>query len=153
MIQTNFSLVKDANEVLELTVFDEDPNKKVEFLGKIAIPLLKIRNCEKRWYGLKDRKLQVPAKGRILLEMDLVFNPVKAALRTFNPREEKFLAQEQKFKRTTLVNNVNRLKEFYANFMEYREYMRSCLMWESYPRSITSMFVSLDDIIYIYKLF
>ena len=33
--------MKDIHSVLEVTVFDEDPNKKVEFLGKIAIPLLK----------------------------------------------------------------------------------------------------------------
>lgn len=74
--------------------------------------------------------------------MDVLWNPVKAAVRTFNPREQKFLAQEQRFKRAILVNNVNRLKEFWAGVMEYREYMRSCLMWESYPRSITAMFVS-----------
>lgn len=59
----------DIHEVLEITVFDEDPNKKVEFLGKVAIPLLKIRNCEKRWYGLKDRKLRIPAKGRVRMSL------------------------------------------------------------------------------------
>lgn len=34
--------MKDVHECLELTVYDEDPNKKVEFLGKVAIPLLKV---------------------------------------------------------------------------------------------------------------
>ena len=28
--------------MLEVTVFDEDRDKKVEFLGKIAIPLLRV---------------------------------------------------------------------------------------------------------------
>lgn len=37
-----FSSVKDIHETLEITVYDEDPNKKVEFLGKVAIPLLKV---------------------------------------------------------------------------------------------------------------
>jgi hypothetical protein len=137
-----FSSVKDIHEVLEVTIYDEDPNKKVEFLGKVAIPLLKIRNCEKRWYGLKDRKLRIPVKGRVLLEMDVLWNPVKAAVRTFNPREQKFLAQEQRFKRAILVNNWNRLKDFWDGVIEYRDYMRSCLTWESYTRSITAMTVS-----------
>ncbi|CAD5208747.1 unnamed protein product [Bursaphelenchus xylophilus] len=131
--------VKDIHEVLEVTVYDEDPNNKVEFLGKVAIPLLKIRNCERRWYCLKDRKLQTQVKGRILLEMDVIWNPVKAAIRTFNPRERKFIAQEPKFKRATLVQNVNRLREFWRTVGEYRAYMQSCLDWESTQRSLTAM--------------
>lgn len=38
----SFSKVKDVHSVLEITVYDEDRDKKVEFLGKIAIPLLKV---------------------------------------------------------------------------------------------------------------
>ena len=34
--------MKDIHSVLEVTVFDEDRDKKVEFLGKIAIPLLRV---------------------------------------------------------------------------------------------------------------
>jgi hypothetical protein len=37
-----FSQVKDIHSVLEITVYDEDRDKKVEFLGKVAIPLLKV---------------------------------------------------------------------------------------------------------------
>lgn len=76
----NFSNVKDINSVLEVTVFDEDRDHKVEFLGKVSIPLLRIRNGEKRWYCLKDKKLHVRAKGNcpmILLEMNVVWNPVR----------------------------------------------------------------------------
>jgi hypothetical protein len=28
---------------LEVTIYDEDRDKKVEFLGKVAIPLLRVR--------------------------------------------------------------------------------------------------------------
>lgn len=73
------SNVKDVNSVLEVTVFDEDPDYKVEFLGKVAIPLLSINNGVQKWYSLKNKKLTSRAKGnnpRILLEMRLVWNPV-----------------------------------------------------------------------------
>uniref|UniRef100_A0A915LIA8 C2 domain-containing protein n=1 Tax=Meloidogyne javanica TaxID=6303 RepID=A0A915LIA8_MELJA len=65
-----------VHQIIELTVYDEDPNKRVEFLGKIAIPLLNIFNGEKRWYMLKNKKLDGPAKGRILVEGTLYFNYV-----------------------------------------------------------------------------
>lgn len=75
----HFSNVKDINSVLEVTVFDEDPDYKVEFLGKVAIPLLSINNGAQKWYSLKDKKLMSRAKGnnpRVLLEMRLIWNPV-----------------------------------------------------------------------------
>lgn len=49
--------------VLELTVFDEDRDHKVEFLGRVVIPLLRIHNGEKRWYTLKDKVMHSRAKG------------------------------------------------------------------------------------------
>lgn len=57
------SNVKDMSSVLEITVYDEDRDHKVEFLGKVVIPLLRIRNGEKRWYALKDKKMYTRAKG------------------------------------------------------------------------------------------
>ena len=37
------SKVKDIHSVLEITVFDEDADKKVEFLGRLSIPLLQVQ--------------------------------------------------------------------------------------------------------------
>ena len=34
--------MKDIHSVLEVTVYDEDRDKKAEFLGKVAIPLLRV---------------------------------------------------------------------------------------------------------------
>ncbi|KAK5983553.1 hypothetical protein GCK32_017006, partial [Trichostrongylus colubriformis] len=67
--------VKDIHTCLEVTVYDEDPNNKFEFLGKVSIPLLSIKNCERRWYALKNKKLTARARGEILLELDVIWNP------------------------------------------------------------------------------
>ncbi|VDM95432.1 unnamed protein product [Onchocerca ochengi] len=104
--------VKDIHSILEITIYDEDPNKKAEFLGKIAIPLLQIQNCEPKWYALKDRKLETRAKGQILLEMDVIWNPIRAAIRTFNPRERKYIETNPKFKRRLFMNSYARFAKF-----------------------------------------
>ena len=60
--------------------------------------LLQIKNGERKYYALKDKKLRRRAKGAILLEMEVIWNNPRAAIRTFNPREQKYMDQEQKFK-------------------------------------------------------
>lgn len=73
---TYFSTVKDVTSLLEITVHDE---KKGENIGRISIPLLRIRNGEKKWYALKDNSERNRAKGdnpRILIEMSLQWNLV-----------------------------------------------------------------------------
>ncbi|XP_066262384.1 multiple C2 and transmembrane domain-containing protein isoform X2 [Euwallacea similis] len=134
--------VKDINSVLDIIVFDEDRDHKVEFLGKVAIPLLRIRNGEKRWYALKDKKLRSRAKGnspQILLEMSLVWNPIRACIRTLNPKEEKFMQTEMKFKRQVFVRNVLRLKVFVMLFLEIGKFVQDCFEWESKIQSFAAL--------------
>ncbi|GLH08267.1 Multiple C2 and transmembrane domain-containing protein [Gryllus bimaculatus] len=131
--------VKDINSVLEVTVYDEDRDHKVEFLGKVAIPLLRVRNGEKKWYSLKDKKLHGRAKGncpQILLEMTVLWNPIRACVRTLNPKEEKYMQPEIKFKRQVFVRNVMRLKAIIMSVLDFGKYIQSCFEWESTPRSI-----------------
>ncbi|KAI4504174.1 hypothetical protein M0802_000645 [Mischocyttarus mexicanus] len=121
--------VKDINSVLEVTVYDEDRDHKVEFLGKVAIPLLRIRNGEKRWYALKDKKLRGRAKGnspQILLEMTVIWNVFRACIRTLNPKEKKYMEPEIKFKRQIFF---------------FLSTVRSCWEWESKPRSIFALII------------
>ncbi|KAL4713680.1 hypothetical protein ACJJTC_004211, partial [Scirpophaga incertulas] len=113
--------VKDISSILEITVYDEDNDHKVEFLGKLGIPLLGIRNGEKRWYALKDKKMRARAKGnypQIQLEMSVIWNPVKGAIRIINPKEPKYMHQEAKFKRQLFIRNVMRLKAIIMWFIE-----------------------------------
>lgn len=114
--------VKDINQALEVTVYDEDRDHKVEFLGKIIIPLLNIKNGEKKWYPLKDKKLRCRAKGanpQILLEMSVLWNPIRGCIRTLNPKEIKYMQAEIKFKRQVFVRNVLRLKVIAVHFIEF----------------------------------
>lgn len=119
--------MKDINSVLEVTVYDEDRDHKVEFLGRVAIPLLRIRNGEKRWYALKDKKLRGRAKGsspQILLELNVVWNVFRACARTLNPREKKYMEPEIKFKRQVFLRNVLRLKAIIIIFIDIGKYVQ-----------------------------
>ena len=65
------------------------------------LPLLhtQLESGVTRMYVLKDKHLLQSAKGVVFLECELVYNPVRACIRTINPRESKLLEEEQKFKR------------------------------------------------------
>ena len=99
--------MQDIHDVLEVTVYDEDKDHKYEFLGKvdiilstffllgkvdiilrtsflhppptqIMVPLLWMKNGERKWIRLKDKSLRKRAKGeepQILLEMNVFWNP------------------------------------------------------------------------------
>uniref|UniRef100_A0A7E4VRZ0 Multiple C2 and transmembrane domain-containing protein 1 n=1 Tax=Panagrellus redivivus TaxID=6233 RepID=A0A7E4VRZ0_PANRE len=141
--------VKDIHEILEVTVYDEDPNKRVEFLGKVSIPLLQIRNGERMWYYLKDKKQAKRSKGAILLEMEVLWNPVKAAIRTFNPREQKHLSQDTRFKPALMMDSVRRLKVFLAYVASCKAYVDDCLSWKSKPRSICAFLIFLCFVYFV----
>jgi hypothetical protein len=61
--------------------------------------LCKITPREKRLYQLKDKTLEKRAKGHLIMTLDVLYNPIRAAVRTINPREPKVLFDPPKFKR------------------------------------------------------
>ncbi|XP_033099866.1 multiple C2 and transmembrane domain-containing protein 1-like isoform X4 [Anneissia japonica] len=144
--------VKDIHSVLEITVYDEDKHGSPEFLGKVAVPLLNIKNGERKFYSLKDKKLRARVKGAILLEMEFIFNTVKAAIRTLNPREVKYMELEQKFKISLLQRNVNRTSKLLGHILETGKFINSCFQWESKPRSITA-FIAYLIIVWNFELY
>lgn len=131
------------NEALDVTVYDEDPNKKFQFLGRVLIPLLKIKNGVKKWYALKDKNCLRRSKGQILLELSLVYNPIRAGIRTVNPKEGKLLTTDPKFKRSVFINNVTRVKAIVMEFVDAVKFLNSCFQWESPKRSITAFIIFL----------
>ncbi|XP_069022839.1 multiple C2 and transmembrane domain-containing protein 1 [Embiotoca jacksoni] len=130
--------VKDIHSVLEVTLFDEDRDRSADFLGKVAIPLLTIRNGEQKGFVLKNKELTGPSKGLLYLEIDVIYNTVKAALRTVAPAEQKYIEEEPKVSKQLLQQNFNRVKRCIMALISYGPYINSCFEWESAQRSIIS---------------
>ncbi|XP_078142503.1 multiple C2 and transmembrane domain-containing protein 1 [Centroberyx gerrardi] len=144
--------VKDIHSVLEVTVFDEDRDRSADFLGKVAIPLLHICNGEQKGYMLKNKELTGPTKGAIYLEMDVIYNTVKAALKTVVPAEQKYIEEEPKVSKHLLQQNFNRVKRCIMVLINYGTYINSCFEWESAQRSIIS-FVLFVAVVWNFELY
>ncbi|XP_049639263.1 LOW QUALITY PROTEIN: multiple C2 and transmembrane domain-containing protein 2 [Suncus etruscus] len=135
--------IKDIHDILEVTVFDEDGDKPPDFLGKVAIPLLSIRDGQQNCYALKNKDLEHAFKGVIYLEMDLIYNPVKASIRTFTPREKRFMEDSRKLSKKILSRDVDRVKRITIAIWNTVQFLQSCFLWESTLRSSVAFVVFL----------
>ncbi|XP_016832541.1 multiple C2 and transmembrane domain-containing protein 1 isoform X3 [Cricetulus griseus] len=133
--------IKDIHSVLEVTVYDEDRDRSADFLGRVAIPLLSIQNGEQKAYVLKNKQLTGPTKGVIYLEIDVIFNAVKASLRTLVPKEQKYIEEENRLSKQLLLRNFIRTKRCVMVLVNAAYYVNSCFDWDSPPRSLAA-FVS-----------
>lgn len=131
-----------------------------------------MKNGEKHWYALKDKKLRHRVKGHIFLECWITYNPVniwnkiltfhsyliflylfllfkiKASILTFTPRPTKYVQNEIKFKRTLFIRNAMRLKNICLEFVEIGQFLHSCIQWESPTRSIIAFITFLASVYY-----
>ncbi|XP_069766611.1 multiple C2 and transmembrane domain-containing protein 2-like isoform X2 [Narcine bancroftii] len=135
--------IRDIHDVLEVTVFDEDGDKPPDFLGKVAIPLLAIKNGQQTGYVLKNRKLGQPEKGVLYLQMNIIANPIKASLRTFKPKEPKKLEDAPKFSKKVLTRNLRRVRNITRTLWSTVRYIQSCFEWESAQRSLLAFLLYL----------
>lgn len=135
--------IKDIHDVLEVTVFDEDGDKAPDFLGKVAIPLLSIRDGQPNCYVLKNKDLEQAFKGLIYLELDLIYNPVKASIRTFSPKEKRFVEDSRKLSKKILSRDVDRVKRLTMAIWNTIQFFKSCFQWESTLRSTVAFVVFL----------
>ncbi|XP_076783164.1 multiple C2 and transmembrane domain-containing protein 1 isoform X9 [Arvicanthis niloticus] len=133
--------VKDIHSVLEVTVYDEDRDRSADFLGRVAIPLLSIQNGEQKAYVLKNKQLTGPTKGVIYLEIDVIFNAVKASLRTLIPKERKYIEEENRLSKQLLLRNFIRTKRCVMVLVNAAYYVNSCFDWDSPPRSLAAFVV------------
>uniref|UniRef100_A0A8C7C888 Multiple C2 and transmembrane domain containing 1 n=1 Tax=Oncorhynchus kisutch TaxID=8019 RepID=A0A8C7C888_ONCKI len=136
--------VKDIHSVLEVTVYDEDRDRSADFLGKVAIPLLNIQNGERKAYALKSKELTGPTKGVIFLEIDVIFNAVKAGFMTLIPKEQKYIEDEPRVSKQLLLQNFNRVRRCILFLINAGCYINSCFEWDSTQRSICSFLVLMS---------
>ncbi|XP_072244238.1 multiple C2 and transmembrane domain-containing protein 1 isoform X3 [Leuresthes tenuis] len=144
--------VKDVHSVLEVTVYDEDRDRSADFLGKVAIPLLNIQNGERKAYALKSKELTGPTKGVIFLEIDVIFNAVKAGLRTLTPTEQKYIEEEPRVSKQLLLRNFNRVRRCIMFLINTGCYINSCFEWDSPQRSICA-FVIFTIVVWNFELY
>ncbi|XP_062455012.1 multiple C2 and transmembrane domain-containing protein 1 [Rhea pennata] len=135
--------IKDIHSVLEVTVYDEDRDRSADFLGKVAIPLLSIQNGEQKAYVLKNKQLTGPTKGVIYLEIDVIFNAVKASIRTLMPKEQKYIEEENRLSKQLLLRNFIRMKRCVVVLINAAYYVNSCFDWDSPPRSLAAFLLFL----------
>uniref|UniRef100_A0AAZ3RSC5 C2 domain-containing protein n=1 Tax=Oncorhynchus tshawytscha TaxID=74940 RepID=A0AAZ3RSC5_ONCTS len=139
--------VKDIHDILDLTIFDEDGDKALPGHSspgyKVAIPLLSIHNGQPICCPLKKEDLVCLSKGSIFLELELIFNPVRAAIRTFKPKEKKFMEDNPKFSKKMLARNVYRVRNLYRAVQSTCQYISSCFQWESFQRSLIAFLIFL----------
>ncbi|KAJ8417396.1 hypothetical protein AAFF_G00286230 [Aldrovandia affinis] len=133
--------VKDIHEALEVTIYDEDGDKAPDFLGRVAIPLLSVHNGQQISYLLKKEDLERPLKGSITLELEVLFNPVRASIKTFKPKETKFMEDNPKFSKKVLARNVYRVRKITRAVLYTLQYIKSCFQWESTHRSAIALII------------
>ena len=120
------------------------PDLTSSVLGKLCVPLLNMKNNEKKWWALKDKTLRTRAKGtfpQIQLEFELFWSPLRATYVTLNPKKEIHMKTVDKFKRQVFVTNVMRIKEVIVGILDFVGFIKSCLEWEDVPRSIMSFII------------
>ncbi|XP_040912784.1 multiple C2 and transmembrane domain-containing protein 2-like isoform X2 [Toxotes jaculatrix] len=140
--------VKDIHDVLVVTIFDEDGDKAPDFLGKVGIPLLSIRRGQQISFPLKKEDLGGLSKGSVTLELEVIFNPVRASIRTFQPRERRFMEDNPKFSKKALARNVLRVQTLYRAIVSTLQYIKSCFQWESVQRSLLAFLVFVVTVWY-----
>uniref|UniRef100_A0A3Q0SZW0 Multiple C2 domains, transmembrane 2a n=1 Tax=Amphilophus citrinellus TaxID=61819 RepID=A0A3Q0SZW0_AMPCI len=135
--------IKDITEVVELTVFDENGDKTPNFLGKVVIPLLTVKNGQQITLLLKKEKLGSAAKGTITLELEIIYNKIGAGVKCFQPKEAKLTEENLKFNKKVLAQSIYRVRKISTAVLSTLQYIKSCFQWESTQRSLIAFLIFL----------
>ncbi|XP_049429042.1 multiple C2 and transmembrane domain-containing protein 2 isoform X3 [Epinephelus fuscoguttatus] len=135
--------IKDIHDVIELTVLDENGDKAPNFIGKVAIPLLTVQNGQEISLFLKKENLGSTSKGTITLVLEVIYNKVRAGIKTFQPKEAKLMEENQKFSKKVLARNIYRVRKISTAVLYTLQYIKSCFQWESTQRSLIAFLIFL----------
>uniref|UniRef100_A0A3Q2WMW1 Multiple C2 domains, transmembrane 1a n=1 Tax=Haplochromis burtoni TaxID=8153 RepID=A0A3Q2WMW1_HAPBU len=116
------------------------------------VPLPQIQNGERKAYALKSKELTGPTKGVIFLEIDVIFNAVKAGLRTLIPIEQKYIEEEPRVSKQLLLRNFTRVRRCIMVLINAGCYINSCFEWDSPQRSICA-FVLFVVVVWNFELY
>lgn len=111
-----------------------------------------IQNGEEKAYILKNKNLTGASKGVIYLEMDVVYNVVRASIRTITPKEEKYIEEERKISKELLLQNYHRVRRCIMVLVNTGRYINSWFEWESTQRSVIAFTVYLV-VVWNFELF
>ncbi|TNN00916.1 hypothetical protein fugu_012162 [Takifugu bimaculatus] len=135
--------IKDIHSVIQLTVLDENGDKAPSFLGKVAIPLLTVQSGQQVCLLLKKEELGCAAKGTITLVLEVIYNKVRAGIRTFQPKESDLTEESAKFSKKVLAQNIFRVRKISTAVLHTLRYINSCFQWESTQRSLIAFLIFL----------
>ncbi|CAB3248444.1 unnamed protein product [Arctia plantaginis] len=139
--------IYDVTSTLEVKVLDSSINSLLnDFLGRVTIPLLRIKDGEMRWYALKDNNKRKGARGncpRVRLELSLVWNPVTASLKLFRPKQVKYIAKEPKFDLALVYKNVKFIRDTFEFLYVINEYFKHLFEWEDREFSAAALIIWL----------
>ncbi|CAK1548522.1 unnamed protein product [Leptosia nina] len=145
--------IHDIASTLDLKLYESSIANTLlnESIGKVSIPLLRIENDEMRWYALKDRNKRNSARGnfpRVLLQMKVVFHPVKASIKLFQAKEERHIVKKGiKFDIALLYSNVVFVSNVFRALQEFNEFYKRVFEWDDQE---FSFFVLMGWIIFCY---
>ncbi|XP_041974533.1 multiple C2 and transmembrane domain-containing protein-like [Aricia agestis] len=134
--------VYDVSSTLDIKVYDSTLNMISDSIGKVSIPLLRVQNGEMRWYALKDRSKRHNAKGncpRILLQMSLVWDPLKATLRLFQPKEVKHIKKPPKFDVGLIYSNIQFVTNIFIFIEQKHEVFKRLFEWDDKELSLVAV--------------
>ncbi|XP_027898586.1 multiple C2 and transmembrane domain-containing protein 2 isoform X1 [Xiphophorus couchianus] len=144
--------IKDIHDVVEVTVFDENGDRSPNLLGKVAIPLLTVQSGEPMCLLLKKECLERTSKGTITLVLEVIYNKVRAGVKTFQPKEAKLIEENPKFNKKILASNIYRVRKITTAVLYTLQYMKSCFQWESRQRSLIAFLIFLATV-WFWELF
>jgi hypothetical protein len=130
--------VRDIFSALEVSVYDDDSahsrkQDKHEFLGKVLVPLLEVRNNELVWLALKSEDCLGKCQGELQLAFKLSYKVPKAYQVAAQRREPDYMAKPVPFSLRRLSNAFNRLHAVNVPVLDALLAARDLLNWSGSP--------------------